>query len=275
MLMICACAAEAKAGFVFNDFSSTAGLQLNGNAAQVGNVLRVTPANFSQAGSAFTTASTALGNLNSFSTHFRFQITASGGAADGDGLGADGIVFVIQTVSNNVGTGGGGIGYLGIPSSIGIEFDTWDNGAFASDPNGNHVGYDQNGNFTNLTVIEPTRFNNGAIWDAWIDYNGATDALEARWSMSSIRPVAAQLATVVDLVTVLGQNTAFLGFTSGTGAAYGNHDILSWEYRDEFNPIGTQPVPEPVSVIQWGLIVGAALLAYKVKSIAVRRVRVH
>lgn len=42
---------------------------------------------------------------------------------DGLGCGADGLVFVVQTNSNKVG-GGGGIGYQGIPNSVGVELDT-------------------------------------------------------------------------------------------------------------------------------------------------------
>jgi hypothetical protein len=43
----------------------------------------------------------------------------------------------------------------------------------------------------------------------------------------------------VDLVSVLGSTNAYVGFTSGTGSAYGNHDVLSWEFRDDYQPITT------------------------------------
>lgn len=249
-------ASTSQAGFTFADFSSVAGLTLNGSAAQVGNVLRLTPATFNQGGSAFTTAPNPLGNLNSFSTYFQFRITENGTFGDGDGPGADGLVFVIQTQANNVGGSGGFIGYGGISPSVGIEFDTYNNGGGLGDPDGNHVGTDFNGNIASTMVTsEPTRFNNGQIWNAWVDYNGATDALEARWSLSSVRPGAAQLATTVDLVTLLGQDTAFLGFTSGTGSGYGNHDILSWVYRDAFDPI-VVGVPEPST---WAMIAGGLM----------------
>ena len=39
-------------------------------------------------------------------------------------FGADGIAFVIQPISNDEGSLGGGIGYAGISPSIAIEFDT-------------------------------------------------------------------------------------------------------------------------------------------------------
>ena len=62
----------------YADFNGVAGLTLNGNAAQAGNDLRLTPATFSQSGSAFSTSTIALNNLSSFSTRFQFQITNSG-----------------------------------------------------------------------------------------------------------------------------------------------------------------------------------------------------
>jgi hypothetical protein len=234
--------------FIYNDFSSTAGLHLNGVAASVNNALRLSTANPFNGGSAFTTSATALGPQNSFSTHFEFRITNSGGISDGDGVGADGLAFVIQTVSNNVGGLGGGIGYLGISPSVGIEFDTYDNGLGFGDPNGNHVNIDRNGTFASAAtaVIEPTRFNNGRVWDAWVDYNGATQLLEVRWSQTPTRPAAAQLAQTLDLVSLLGQNSAFIGFTSATGSAWGNHEILNWQFVDRFAPIDS-PVPEPAT----------------------------
>jgi hypothetical protein len=250
-----------------SDFSTVTpgSLQLNGNAAIVGPALRVTPATFSQAGSAFSTSSVTLAADVSFSSFFTFQITGSGGISDGDGTGADGLVFVVQTNANNVGGIGGGIGYLGVPNSLGVEFDTWDNGAGFGDPNGNHVNFDFGGTFSSTATagLIPTRMNNGSIWSAWVDYDGTTNTLELRLVESSVvRPGAALLSANVDLAAVLGSVNAFVGFTSGTGSAYGNHDILSWEFRNTFSPIVTPPgagaVPEPST---YGLMGAAGLLA--------------
>lgn len=244
----------SRADFIYSDFSSTAGLQINGNAAQVGNVLRVTPAAGGQSGSAFTTTTIPLGVGASFSTYFQFRIGQSGGSSDGDGLGADGIVFAIQTVSSTVGAPGGGIGYAGISPSVGIEFDTWFNPEFG-DTDGNHVGLDVNGSLnSNPRTAEPTRFNNGQVWNAWIDYNGTTNQLEVRWSLSTTRPVAAQLSGTPNIAAILGTTNAYVGFTSGTGSAWGNHDILQWEFRSRFDPIGA--VPEPATALLLGVGVG-------------------
>lgn len=244
-----AISAPVHADFDYPDFSGVAGLKLNGDAVQDGDKLQLTTPTAFSSGSTFTADPVALGNLNTFSTHFQFRISDSSGISDGDGPGADGLVFVVQTVSSSVGGSGGGIGFSGIPNSLGIEFDTFDNGAGFNDPNGNHVGIDLNGNIASaVTAIEPTRFNNGEVWNAWIDYDGAAKSLEVRWSLLTVRPDTAQLSASVDLTQVLGQNTAFVGFTSGTGSGFGRHDILSWQYRQTL-----AAVSEPASVLHLGI----------------------
>jgi len=234
----------------FPDFSSIDGLQLNGDAAQVGSVLRVTRSVPSQAGSFFSTNPVNLAADVSFSTRFSFRISNPGGIIDTDGRGADGLVFVVQTNANDVGTSGGGIGYQNIPKSVGIEFDTWNNGSGLGDPDGNHVAIDINGNLGAPLAVVPfgPRMNEGDLWYAWVDYNGATDALEVRLGSSSARPALPLAQANVNLPGVLGSPNAFVGFTSGTGSAFGDHDLVSWEFRDSFEPIDTPPpinrVPE-------------------------------
>jgi hypothetical protein len=262
-------APAARADFTyenFNSLNSTTGgqtLQLNGNAALAPPRLRLTPALSGQAGSAFITDAISLGNNASFSTYFQFQITNNGGIIDEDGQGADGIVFVVQTVSNTAGGSGGGIGYQGINNSLGVEFDSWNNGGFNGDISGNHVGIDTNGSVASLvSVHENVRFNNGEIWNAWVDYDGDNDVLEVRWSLGTSRPGAAMLSySGLDLPAILTQNDAYVGFTSGTGAAWGNHDILYWEFVQDFSPIG---VPEPTSIVLAGMgLVGFVSCRYR------------
>jgi hypothetical protein len=250
---------SARADFNYPDFSNTSGLKLNGDATVASNQLQLTYSSGNSAGSVFTTNQVALGSNATFSTHFQFQITNPGGVSDGDGQGADGFVFVLQTVSNNVGSAGQGIGYGGIAPSLGIEFDTYQNaspylGPYNGDPTGNHVGININGSLTSIaTANESTRFNNGQVWDAWITYDGSTNLLNAYWSMNGSIPAIPGLSATVNLAEIIGQNAGYVGFTSATGAAWENHNILNWQFSQ------TIAVPEPSSLLMFGIgIVGVA-----------------
>lgn len=233
----------AAQSFSYTDFSSVAGLQINGNAFQNGNRLTLTPANFGQGGSAFSTSLINLGAGASFSTLFSFDIRNRGGLAGG----ADGLTFTVQRTANNVGGTGGGLGYQGIGQSIAVEFDTYDNG----EPGGsNHVGIDVNGNMNSVVStgqLAPD-FDNGQTWWAWVDYNGGTGVMDVRWSGTNLRPVAPMLSTTFSLPTILGGTTAYVGFTAGTGAGYGEHNIKSWVFENSFSEQGAGVAPEPASM---------------------------
>jgi hypothetical protein len=283
---VCATALLASPSFAltqtiqYSDFADLSAFTLNGSATALNagggvlfggqKVLRLTDSNPNESGSAFLTNPIPLADAGgfraSFSTAFQFQITNPGGISDNDGPGADGLCFVVQTVANNVGATGGGIGYQGIPNSLGIEFDTYDNGVGVGDPNGNHLGIDLNGSVNSAaTALIDKRMNDGDLWNAWVDYNGATHDLEVRLTTDTTRPSAPTLAYNTDLTAVLAQENAFIGFTSGTGSAWGQHDIRSWTFTNTYNPIGTT-VPEPGSL---ALLIGAIPTL-----IAVRRRRI-
>lgn len=230
---------------VFADFSDTSMLQLNGSAATADSggvtVLRLTPAAGGQSGSAFLTEAVTFEADASFSTNFEFQITGDeGGIGDDDGGGADGLAFVVQTVSNTAGGSGGGIGYEGIPNSIAVEFDTYNN----DETSGNHVGLDLNGSVSSVSVVDiATRMNDGNVWYVWIDYDGAIDVIEVRLSQVNVRPATADLSASVDVASVIGATSAFVGFTSGTGSGWGNHDIRAWTFINDYNPVGVNEPP--------------------------------
>lgn len=254
-------ASSSAAEINYPNFNNLSGLQLNGATAAINPaapVLRLTNALW-QSGSVFSTTAITLQNQNSFSTYFSFRITNPLGWTDTDGIqGADGLVFVVQTNSNTAGGAGGGIGYENIPNSVGIEFDTWNNGGW-DDNNGNHVGINLSGNINStVQTAVGTPMNNGAVWHSWVDYNGTTDLLEVRLAQTDLRPVAALLSHTVDLQTILGSPNAYVGFTSGTGAAGGNHDILSWTFRDAYRPVNNAPDGGATVAL---LAVGVAALA--------------
>lgn len=265
---------NARADFSYPNFASTAGLTINGNAATAvtgdGSVLRLTPSVASQHGSVFTTSQISLGAGASFSTFFQFRFTIPGGRNP-----SDGIAFVLQTVNNTVGSSGGGLGYVGIANSVAVEFDTFNNGPAAGDPNGNHVAVDTGGNLNGTGVIVngqsncdnvatvtsmPNCMSNGDIWSVWIDYDGVT--LQVALADNSTTRPANIINQAINIPAFTGSTSAFVGFTGGTGAGFQNQDILNWQLVQRFAPINPN-VPEPSSWILFSTVVGLFGFAYK------------
>lgn len=249
----------------FPDFTNTTALTINGNATVTttgdGKVMRVAPAGGNQVGSFFLTNQV---NVGGFSTAFTFRMSAKSGITDGFSNGADGITFVLQTVgATAIGNAGSGIGYENIGArSVAVEFDTFKNGGAVNDPSTNHLGINTGGSVTSLVTanVSPD-FDNNTLWTAWIDYNGTT--LEVRVSNNSTRPSAATLTSNLNLLqsTLLNSTTAFVGFTSATGGAHANHDIVGWAFQDSYSASGISvptAVPEPGTTAL--LVVGVGLL---------------
>jgi hypothetical protein len=268
---------RANADVTFNGFGDTTNLQLNGAAATAvtadGTVLRVTPALPNQAGSffSFDKVSTA-----EFTSVFSFRLTDPGGIVFdfNNEPGADGIVFVVQNVANNVGTLGQGIGYQGITTSVGVEYDTWGN-SFNSDPSQSHIGIDINGSVNHsaagmgptanigntnvpMTDLPGPELDDGDRWWSWVRYDGSDLDVFLLRSDSTLEPplpAAPLLSFPLDLSAILGGGSeAFVGFTSGTGADWANHDIIYWRYTQVV-------IPEPSSIAI--IAVSTILLAWR------------
>ncbi len=92
-------------------------MQFNGNAVLVGKSLQLsdTSRNF-EASSAFWNQQV---NVQTFTSDFTFQITNPG---------ADGITFTIQgRTPTALGAVGGSLGYAGMPNSVAVKFDIYNN----------------------------------------------------------------------------------------------------------------------------------------------------
>jgi hypothetical protein len=240
----------------FPDFSSTAGLTLNGNAQQVGSVLRLTAADqfTSAAGTAWFNSPISLSI--GFESVFTFRITPG---ALYNGEAGDGISFTIQDAGlGALGFPGSSIGYGGIPDSLAVEFDTFQNNqantALFGDPNGNHVsvhtrGVDPNsadeafslGSSTSIPTLDDAQ-----VHTARIDY------LPGKLQVFMDGSSAPYVSVPVDLANLLATPDSFFGFTAGSGGATSDHDILSWSLVQ---------IPEPgtLALVSIGLSAIAAV----------------
>jgi hypothetical protein len=236
---VCDAAGRCGQGFVYLNFSDLSSIQLNGNAAAINatpvvfgdtTVLRLT-SGFSNGSSAMRNSVINLaadGQAHSFSTHFVYQLSNSTGVGDDDGQGADGITFIIGPSAAALGDIGEGLGYSGVAPSVVIEFDTWNNGA-RDHNSGNSISLNLNGNvYSDLISPISPRMNDGEIWHAWIDYNANTQVLEVRTVPAATRPELPGLIANIDIHALIGADTAYVGFTAGTGGAANDQDIRSW-----------------------------------------------
>ena len=178
---------------------------------------------------------------------------------------------------NALGGTGGNLGcYLGmegvgIDHSFSVEFDTWysdwvpgqqtidfdprlpqgqqndcpeaERNIPTADANHVELAFDGRFNFVNGQYI-PIAFshvnapmNDGNIWYAWIDYNGATEQLEVRLNQAPNRPASPKLAYNFRALDHLTSADAYVGFTGGTGPIFNQQDILFWEMKPYYAPI--------------------------------------
>ena len=215
----------------FADFSDVSDFTLNGNAAQSGSVLRLTPAANSQGGSAFLTDPLYVHGGTSFKTRFDFQLT--GGSGDN---GADGIAFILQSSGvNALGALGGGLGYSGVSPSVAVVFDS-------HDETGYNLGIRTNGNGGNNIAGTPNGspidYNDPAtgVVTAWVEYDAVTNLMEVFVSAGGAKPAAATLSATLDIDAILGENV-FVGFSGATGGLNNAQDVLNWTMT------ATEPIP--------------------------------
>ncbi|HEY3820770.1 MAG TPA: L-type lectin-domain containing protein [Polyangiaceae bacterium] len=212
------------------NFSSVAGLQLNGNAAQAGTTLRLSTNTANQDSSAFRTTTLALAATTNFHTHFEFTLTPAGSQADG-------VTFVVQSDSRGdkaIGGNGGGIGYgasnggTQIKPSVIVEFDVYQN---TWDPNANHVGVMTGGDETTHVAVATPAFQlaSNVPIDAWIDYTAATTTLQVFVSNTgATKPATALLTTTaVNVFSTVGAG-AYFGLTGSTGGSFEAQVFDSW-----------------------------------------------
>jgi hypothetical protein len=258
--------------FTFANFSSGANLNLLGDATLTANLLRLTPALENQNGAAWYTPS--VGVQNGFTTDFSFRISERGGYKPDwePGVvndGADGFAFVVQAQGiNELGLFASGVGYYNIRNSLAVEFDTWANKPSYCEPNGNHVaiqslgtlmnrpehcaGTEFDGTFTNpnlgITTVADD-LSNGNVYNARISY---TPGLLQVFLTDMNTPILAANINLADLLNLQDGRNAFIGFTSSTGGAWENHDIVSWSYSEI-------PEPSTLALIGIGLIAGGVI----------------
>ena len=197
-------------------------LVLNGSAALNGTKLQLTNGATYQSASAFSSSAV---NVQTFTNDFTFQLTNAT---------ADGFMFVFQN-SGTAALGGYGInlGYgAGTGKSVGIKFDLYNNSGEGTDSTGMYL----NGASPTMPAMDLTpsgvNLHSGDIFQVHMAYDGATLTVKIT---DTVTGATASQSYTVNIPAVVGGNTAFVGFTAGTGGLSATQNILSWTFSSGVN----------------------------------------
>ncbi len=245
---------------IFPDFSREEGeFTFNGDASFNDGKLSVTPSNADMNGSVWRTEPVNFGSDYTFSASMVFDVHSPGGTfqdADRDGIGGEGIAFVLQSNDNNVlGTGGSSLGLENTGSTfLAIELDSGADGAFDPDDNlPSHLGINTSvGGSLARTAID--RFNGDALTagqpgpgsnfaHVWVDYTGESQQLDVYYSDADAKPADPTITTNVDLLELFGGDPAlYAGWTASTTAAFNGHEVTSFDIITGIGEIGVDPI---------------------------------
>ncbi len=224
-------------------------------------MLRLTSATGGQAGAAYSTSPITLGSNATFSTTFTFRFTNPSSPP------ADGITFVLAANPSGLGSTGQGLGYGSVQNSVAVEFDTYNNypQVSAEPNNNNHIAIDTNGNLTDLAAASPYGATacgspngtlgcmaNGDLWTVTIGYNGSDLSVAAQDGSHASQTVISNYA--INIASLLGTNSAYVGFTGATGADFENQYITTWSFSNT-TALAASLVPEPSAFAVLGVAV--------------------
>ena len=209
---------------VVNDptgFSTSTGLSFLGGASLTGGTLELTDGGGDEARAVWYATPV---NVQNFTTDFNFQITPASAST------ADGFTFTLQNSSAGVqalGAYGGSLGYAGIGSSVAVKFDLYNNDGEGSDS----TGFYTDGASPMIPAVDMTasgvNLHSGDVLHAHITYNGTTLTLTLT---DTVTNASFTTSTTINIPTTVGANTAYVGFTAGTGGETVTQEILNWTY---------------------------------------------
>jgi hypothetical protein len=212
----------------FTSAQSSGLVKFNGSTDLDDFRLQLTNGGTFEAGSAFYTTPV---NVQAFTTDFTFQLSNPV---------ADGFTFTIQGVGPTaLGGNGSGLGYATIPKSVAVKFDMYSNAGEGA----NSTGLYTNGALPTVPAIDlsssPISLHSGDYVNAHLTYDGVNLTIRLT------NPISLQswsYSWPINIPATVGGNSAYVGFTGGTGAKTSSQKITYWTYVSGLPALPNFPV---------------------------------
>jgi hypothetical protein len=236
-------------GINFNSgFSTSASsMTFNGSTDLDDTRLQLTSGLTYQAGSAFYDAPV---NIQSFTTDFTMQLSNPAG---------DGMTFTIQGVGPTaLGCNGGGLGYgpdaptnpdpcsgTPIANSVAVKFDFFSNAGEGTDSTGLYT----DGASPTIPAVDMTSSGvnllSGDTMAVHLAYDGTTLGLTIT---DAVAGTTFTTSWPVNIPSFVGGNTAYVGFTGGTGGITSSQKIETWTFTSNgATPTAAAPAITPAA----------------------------
>jgi fibronectin type 3 domain-containing protein len=198
--------------------NSASQVTYNGSAAINGTKGELTNDKGNEAGSFFYDTQV---DVTGFQTQFTFQISPGSNTADG-------MTFCIQNnAPTALGATGGGLAYSGINHSVAVKFDLYNNSGEGNDSTGLYT----NGAAPSVPAIDLSstgiNLHSGDTFQVNMAY--ANKTLTVVIQDTSTGAQASQTYSI-DIPGTIGNQSAYVGFTGGTGGLTATQDVLTWTY---------------------------------------------
>ena len=219
-----------------------------------GSTLELTDGQGSEASTGF---STSPQDITAFEATYTYTVVGSTNTARSQTALADGYTFIMQNDSRGTaalgGTGGSagytssGTGSTAVSPSAAVGYEMYSGQTTYYDSNGSRVA-------SNTTTGIPV-INNGHPWQVTVNYTGTT--LNTSYYDTVSKTSVFITNNGVNLPSLVGGNTALIGFGGGTGGASSTQTISNFQYTST-SQLKYQPIALTANSFNQGMIVPAS-----------------
>lgn len=195
-------------------------IAFNGNSGMDGTKVLLTDTNnYDEAGSAWFNTPV---NVQNFTTDFTFQQSTATNTADG-------LTFTIQGNSTTaLGGSGGNLGVGTMGNSVAVKFDLYSNDGEGPDSTGMYLDGASPTTPAEDMTSSGVNLHSGDVFKVHITYDGTTLTMTITDTTTTTDTFTQSWP--VNIPGTVGGNTAYVGFTGGTGGYTSKQEVLTWTY---------------------------------------------